>query len=417
MTLKELDWWSQDFEVFHARFAHLFSRSEPREQSAKYMRALMAKIERKNGWQIAEEMGDNTPDRTQRLLYRSRWESDDACDILQQFSIETFGDEQGIGVVDETGFLKQGGDSVGVKRQYSGTAGKVDNCQIGVFLSYATPKGNVFLDRRLYLPEEWCADQERRAKAKIPDDVEFQTKPEQAIDMLLHAWEQGVPMGWVTGDEVYGDSPCLRDTVREHKRLYVLAVSSNSLVWSQRPGVVEPERKPGSRGRPRKKARLAQDAPPPVTVASVVNTWPAEQWERFSVAEGEKGPRIYDWAHMPVVENRSGLPGPDAWLLARRSVNDPAGSDPTGSDPTDIAYYLSNAPVDTTLMQLAQVASTRYTVEQCIEEAKGETGLDEYEVRYWHSWHRHITLSMMALAWLASVRHKESVKKGSMSQS
>lgn len=409
MTLKELDWWSQDFEDFHARFAHLFSRSEPREQSAKYMRALMAKIERKNGWQIAEEMGDNTPDRTQRLLYRSRWESDDACDILQQFSIETFGDEQGIGVVDETGFLKQGSDSAGVKRQYSGTAGKVDNCQIGVFLSYATPKGNVFLDRRLYLPEEWCADQERRAKAKIPDDVEFQTKPEQAIDMLLHAWEQGVPMSWVTGDEVYGDSPCLRDTVREHKRLYVLAVSSNSLVWSQRPGVVEPVRKPGSRGRPRKKARLAQDAPPPATVASVVNTWPAEQWERFSVAEGEKGPRIYDWAHMPVVENRSGLPGPDAWLLARRSV----------SDLTDIAYYLSNAPVDTTLMQLAQVASTRYTVEQCIEdeEAKGETGLDEYEVRYWHSWHRHITLSMMALAWLASVRHKESVKKGSMSQS
>lgn len=411
MTLEELDWWSQDFEAFHARFAHLFSRSEPREQSGKYMRALMAKIERKNGWQIAAEMGDNTPDRTQRLLYRSRWESDDACDILQQFSIETFGAEQGIGVVDETGFLKQGDDSAGVKRQYSGTAGKVDNCQIGVFLSYATPKGNVFLDRRLYLPEEWCADHQRRAKAKIPDDVEFQTKPEQAIDMLLHAWEQGVPMRWVTGDEVYGDSPHLRDTVREHKRLYVLAVSSNSLVWSQCPPVEEPAveamRKPGSHGGPRKRVRLAQDAPPSVTVASVISTWPAEQWERFSVAEGEKGPRIYDWARMRVVENRKGLPGPDAWLLARRSV----------SDPTDIAYYLSNAPLDSTLMQLAQVASTRYTVEQCIEEAKGETGLDEYEVRYWHSWHRHITLSMMAHAWLASVRHKESVKKGAMIRS
>ena len=138
-----------------------------------------------------------------------------------------------------------------------------------------------------------------------------------------------------------------------------------------------------------------------------LSAWPAEQWERLSVAEGEKGPRIYDWAQMRVVENRSGLPGPDAWLLARRSV----------SDPTDIAYYLSNAPVDTTLMQLAQVASTRYTVEQCIEEAKGETGLDEYEVRYWHSWHRHITLSMMALAWLVSVRHKEPAKKGAMVRS
>lgn len=407
MTLEELDTWSEDFEAFHARFAHLFSRSEPREQSTKYMRALMARIQRKNGWQIAEEIGDKTPDRTQRLLYRSHWESNDARDILQHFTIKTFGDEQGIGIVDETGFMKQGDDSAGVKRQYSGTAGKVDNCQIGVFLSYATPKGNVFLDRRLYLPEEWCGDQERRAKAKIPDDVEFQTKPEQAIDMLLHAWEQGVPMRWVTGDEVYGDSPRLRDTVREHKRLYVLAVSSDSLVWSQRPPVEEPVRKPGSRGRPRKKPLLAQDAPPPVTVASAVSTWPVEKWERFSVAEGEKGPRIYDWARMPVVENRSGLPGPDAWLLARRSV----------SDPTDIAYYLSNAPVDTTLLELAQVASTRYTVEQCIEEAKGETGLDEYEVRYWHSWHRHITLSMMAHTWLASIRHKGSVKKGAMIQS
>jgi SRSO17 transposase len=401
---EKLDTWSEDFEAFHARFAHLFSRSETRQQAAKYMRGLMAKIERKNGWQIAEEIGDNTPDRTQRLLYRSHWNWDGARDELQYFVIETFGDENGIGIVDETGFLKKGDCSVGVKRQYSGTAGKVENCQIGTFLCYATPSSHVFLDRRLYLPDTWCADEERRAKAKVPVVVEFQTKPEQAIEMLKHAWEQGVPMRWITGDEVYGDSPALRDTVESHKKLYVLAVSCAAPVWVKRPPVEEPVS--GSGVRPRKRVRLAREAPPPTTVACVVSTWPAQQWERLTVAEGEKGPLVYDWGRMRVVESRHGLPGPDSWLLARRSV----------SDPEEIAYYLSNAPMETTLMQLAQVASTRYTVEQCIEEAKGETGLDEYEVRHWHSWHRHITLSMMAHAWLASIRHKELGKKGVMTQ-
>lgn len=381
---EQLDTWSEDFEAFHARFAHLFSRSETREQAAKYMRGLMAKIERKNGWQIAEEIGDNTPDRTQRLLYRSHWGWDGARDELQYFVIETFGDDNGIGIVDETGFLKKGDCSVGVKRQYSGTAGKVENCQIGTFLCYATPSSHVFLDGRLYLPGTWCADQERRAKAKVPVEVEFQTKPEQAIEMLKYAWEQGVPMGWVTGDEVYGDSPALRDTVESHGKLYVLAVSSNTPVFEQTP----------------------VEEPAPTTVASVVSTWPAQQWERLTTAQGEKGPLTYDWGRMRVVESRDGLPGPDGWLLARRSV----------SDPEDIAYYMSNAPGEATLMELAHVASIRYTVEQCIEEAKGETGLDEYEVRYWHSWYRHITLSMMAHAWLASIRHKELGKKGVMIQ-
>ena len=373
---EQLDTWSEDFEAFHARFAHLFSRSETREQAAKYMRGLMAKIERKNGWQIAEEIGDSTPDRTQRFLYRSHWDWDGARDELQYFIIEIFGDENGIGVVDETGFLKKGDCSVGVNRQYSGTAGKVENCQIGTFLSYATPSSHVFLDRRLYLPETWCADQERRVKGKVPVAVEFQTKPEQAMEMLKHAWDQGVPMHWVTGDEVYGDNPALRDTVESHGKLYVLAVSSNTPVWVEQPSVEE----------------LA-----PTTVASTVSTWPVQQWERLTVAHGEKGPLIYDWGRMRVIESRDGLPGPDGWLLVRRSV----------SDPEDIAFYLSNAPVEATLMELAHVASMRYTVEQCIEEAKGETGLDEYEVRYWHSWHRHITLTMMAHAWLASIRHKE----------
>jgi SRSO17 transposase len=401
MTTEELDEWADDFEAFHARFAGLFARSEPREQAAKYMRGLMAVVGRRNGWQIAEAVGDKTPDATQRLLYKAEWEADVARDELQPFVVETLGEEESIGVVDETGFLKKGTKSVGVKRQYTGTAGKRENCQIGVFLAYATPKGQTFLDRRLYLPQEWCADAERRAEAKIPEEVEFQTKPEQAVEMLEDAWARGVPMRWVTGDEVYGDATKVRDTISAHGRWYVLAVSSNAPVWEERPAVEPPTRDTG--GRPRTKPRLADDAPPLTTVAAGVAAWPEGQWHRLTVAEGEKGPRTYDWACGRVVESRNSLPGPDAWLLARRSI----------SDPTDIAYYLSNAPIDTPLLKLAQTASSRYVVEQVIEEGKGETGLDEYEVRYWHSWHRHITLSMMAHAWLVSIRCK-AVEKGEL---
>lgn len=401
MVIDQLKEWASDFEAFHARFAHLFNRSEVRAQLAKYLRGLLSRVDRKNTWQMAEAVGDQTPDGMQRFLYRTEWDADEARDILQQVVIEEFGDEDGIGTVDETGFIKKGNRSVGVKRQYSGTVGKVENCQVGTFLSYATAKGHVFLDRRLYMPEEWCNDPERRARAKVPEWVSFQTKPQQAIAMLEHAWEQGVPMRWVTGDEMYGDAPDLRDAVSAHHRLYVLAVSQNTPVWTKQP-VLEMPRQPRT-GRPRTRIRLAEDQPRATIVQAVALAWAEGHWRRFAVAEGEKGPRMYDWACQRVIECRDSLPGPEAWLLVRRSI----------SDPTEVAYYLSNAPADTPLTKLAQVAATRYTVEQCIEEGKGETGLDDYEVRHWHSWHRHITLSMMAHAWLASVRHKAEEKKGS----
>jgi SRSO17 transposase len=405
MTTEEMDEWGADFLRFCARFTDVFGRKEPREQAAKYLRGLMAPIPRKNGWQLAEAIGDRTPDATQRLLYQAQWSADEARDRLLHYVTEVFGEEDGIGVVDESGFIKKGNRSVGVKRQYSGTAGKVENCQIGTFLSYATSKGHVFLDRRLYLPEEWAKDLERREQAKVPADVVFQSKPEQAMAMLEHVWQAGVPMRWVAGDEVYGGSTDLRDLITRRGRWYVLAVKTDTPVWTGRPQVMEPE--PQERGRPRTKARLAEGAPAATTVQEVVASWPGSRWQSLTVAEGEKGLITYDWACQRVVESRDRLPGPDAWLVGRRSLTDPG----------DIAYYLSNAPLDTPLFKLAQVASTRYTVEQCIEEAKGETGLDEYEVRYWHSWHRHITLSMMAHAWLASVRYTATEKKGGLNPS
>ena len=242
MTAEELDEWGADFLRFCARFADVFGRKEPRAQATKYLRGLMSSVPRKNSWQVAEVIGDRIPDATQRLLYRSKWRADAARDRLRQFVVEVFGEDDGIGVVDESGFIKKGKHSVGVKRQYSGTAGKVENCQIGTFLSYATTKGHAFLDRRLYLPEEeWCNDLERRKQAKVPADVIFQTKPEQAMAMLEDAWQAGVPMRWVAGDEVYGDSTALRDLIARHERWYVLAVRTSTPVWTERPQVVEPE--------------------------------------------------------------------------------------------------------------------------------------------------------------------------------
>lgn len=405
MELQELESWVDEFDAFHARFADLFCRQEPREQSRKYLRALLSSVERKNGWQLAEAGGDQRPDATQRLLYLAQWDADAARDRLQHFVVEVFGDEQGIGVVDESGFLKKGDKSAGVQRQYSGTAGKRENCQIGTFLSYASRHGHVFLDRRLYLPESWTDAPARRAQAKVPESEGFETKPQQAVKMLQHAWENGVPMRWVTGDEVYGDSPDLRQAVAESGRWYVLAVRTHLPVWRKRPPVAVPKWR--GRGRKPVKIRVTEEAVQPLSVSTVAASWPENRWQRLTVAEGEKGPRLYDWAYQRIVENQEQLPGRDAWLLARRST----------TDPSEIAYYLSNAPSETELLTLAQVASTRYTVEQCIEEAKGETGLDHYEVRYWHSWYRHITLSMMAHAWLASIRLKHTQQKGAMNPS
>lgn len=398
MNLDDVDQWGVEFENFHGRFARLFARSEPREASRKYLCGLLASVRRKNCWQMAEVLGARDPQGMQRLLYSAQWDADAARDELVRFVIEAFGADNGICVMDETGFLKKGEKSVGVKRQYTGTAGKVENCQVAVFLSYFGRRGYTFLDRRLYLPEDWCSDWERRREAKVPDEVTFSTKPELAGEMLKHAWAEGVPMGWVTGDTVYGDATHLRDTIDQAGKKYVLGVSSNTPFWRERPPLEEPVKR--ARGRPRKRPRLAADAPAWETAEAIVASLSEGTWERLTVSEGEKGPRVYDWARLRVVESRDALPGPEGWLLARRSL----------TDATDMAYYVSNAPRETPLQSLTEVASTRWSIETTIEEGKGETGLDEYEVRYWHSWHRHITLSMIAHAWLAFIRQRAGEK-------
>lgn len=392
MDTHELERWRESFEKFHERFAEIFCRPETREQSGKYLQGLVSGVERKNGWQMAEEVGDTTPDKTQRLLYQAKWDADKARDELQGYVIEELGEADGIGIVDETGFIKKGDKSAGVERQYTGTAGKIENSQVGTFLGYASRRGHTLIDRRLFIPEKWIQDEPRSQAAKIPQEIQHHTKPEQARQMLEQAWARGVPMKWVTGDELYGNAPRLRDGVANSGRLYVFAVSSNAPVWIKRPKTRRPKAKTG--GRPQKHFHLVVGAPKHCTVAEVVAQWPSTQWRRMASSLGEKGPIAYDWAAMRIVERVDTLPGRDSWLLVRRSI----------SDPNELAFYLSNADADTPLETLAHIASQRYKIEQCFEEAKGETGLDHYEVRYFHSWYRHITLSMMAHAWLSVTR-------------
>ena len=221
----EIDPCAAEFEAFQARFAHLFICSEPLLAARQYLRGLLAPVPRKNCW-----LGQKDPQALQRLLFGAQWEADTVRDELPAFVIERFGETAGIGIVDETGFLKKGTKSVGVKRQYSGTAGKIENCQMGVFLTYYTGRGSTFLDRRLYLPEDWCQDPARRGEARVPEKVDFQTKSQLAIQMLEQAWARGVPMEWVAGDEVYGNDPRVRDRVAQAGKKYVLAVSANTPV-------------------------------------------------------------------------------------------------------------------------------------------------------------------------------------------
>ena len=399
MTIEELEAWRNEFEQFYTRFADLFERSESREQAKKYLWGLLIQADRKNCCQIAEGVGDRIPDRMQRLLYRVPWDADAARDRLQRFVIETFGDEEGIGVVAETRFRKKGVRSVGVQLQYRGATDKLENVQVATVLSYAAKDAHVFLDRQLYLPQGWDWDQEDRALARVPQEVHYETTPEQASAMLIHAWKQGVPMRWVTGDEVFGDSPQLRKTIQEHGRFYVLAVSANNRVWTGRPEVEEPAEQLAE-----PLWRLPRVSPWGLGLCQVsvlIDIVPSQAWRWMVAMEGKNGPMRFQWVRKRVVESQGRLPGSDVWLLARRSL----------SDPRQRTYYLAFANAQTPMEDLVRVASSRPTVEQCIEEAKGETGLADYEVRYWHSWYRHITLSMMAHAWLASIRRKEQGKK------
>ncbi|HEX6778085.1 MAG TPA: IS701 family transposase [Ktedonobacterales bacterium] len=341
-------------------------RAEVRHRVRRFLEGLLAPIERKNGWQLAEALGEQGPHGVQRLLYEADWDQEAVRDELRAYVLAHLGEEAGILVVDETGFLKKGKKSAGVARQYSGTAGRRENSQIGVFLLYAGGKGAAFLDRELYLPEEWTADPVRCREAGIPASVGFATKGELARAMLARAFAAGVRAAWVVGDTIYGSDDLRTWLEREHQP-YVLAVAETHPVWS---------------------AGRAQ------LVGLVAALLPQEAWTPLSAGEGSQGPRLYDWAWLEVDTESEVRQGWRSRILIRRSL----------SDPSKRAYYRVWGPPEITLAELVRIAGRRWTIEEGLEEAKGEAGLDHYEVRTWRGWYRHITLALLAHAVLVVLR-------------
>ncbi len=366
--IQEVQAWAVGLDALHARIAGRFVRAEPRRRALAYLRGLLGNVGRKNGWQLAEHAGERTPDGMQRLLATADWDPELVRDDLRAYVVEHLGDPGAVLVVDETGFLKKGTTSVGVQRQYSGTAGKVDNCQLGVFLAYASPRGRAFIDRELYLPERWTDDPERCRAARVPEQVGFRTKPQLAQLMLERALDAGVPAAWVTADEVYGGSPALRGWLEGRGVWHVLAVKCTEPLEVSSPNGVVRER-----------------------AEQLAAAVPATQWIACSAGHGAKGRRLYDWTRVPLAAPVTA--GMARWLLVRRSRSD-----------GELAFYACYGPAATPLIGLVRVAGTRWAVEESFEQAKGEVGLDHYEVRKWPGWYRHITLALLAHAFLAVTR-------------
>ncbi len=354
----------REIEALTARLRPHFRRGAAHRHAGEYVRGLLGPVERKNGWQLAEHVGHRHPRTIQRVLDRSAWDADAVRDDLRAQVIGTLGDSEGVLVVDETGFVKKGAKSCGVARQYSGTAGRIENCQVGVFLGYASAKGRAGIDRALYLPRDWADDPERREEAGVPTSVAFRTKPALALAMLERALDAGVPARWVVGDSVYGSDGKLRRALEARDQAYALAVKS-----SEQPTTWPPYAPPGQ-----------------VTVAAIAAALEPGDWRRLSCGDGAQGERLYAWAHVPV---RPALRA--GWVHAvviRRDLG----------DPDEVAYYLVYAPTDTPLAEIVRAIGARWTIEDVFKLAKRQVGLDQYEVRSWTGWHRHVTLALLALA-------------------
>ncbi|WP_406337021.1 IS701 family transposase [Streptomyces sp. NBC_00649] len=361
--------WATELEDLFLRVGGRFSRVEPRRRMRDYVRGLLGPVGRKNGWQLAEFAGHNTPDGLQRLLAGARWDPEEIRDDLQEYVAEKLGHPDGVLIIDDTGFLKKGTTSAGVQRQYSGTAGRTENCQIGVFAAYASIKGRALVDRELYLPKSWTADADRCRAAKIPQDRMFATKGELARRLVLRALASDLPIAWVTADSAYGQEWGFRRFLEESGVGYVLAVPKSQQVKSLA-GIWR--------------------------IDQLFTEAPEDAWQRLSAGDGAKGPRVYDWAsaRLPVIDFFDGdLPTHRRWVLARRSIK----------RPDEVAYYLAYAPISVTVAELVRIAGSRWAIEECFQAAKNECGLDEYEVRRYPGWYRHITLAMLAHAFLAAM--------------
>jgi SRSO17 transposase len=381
-----------ELDRFLDRFAPLFGRGENQAHARRFVQGLLHGGERRNAENIAQAMSGGPVRSLQAFLTTGTWSDPEVLKAMRRSVLEALSDEDAVWNSDETGFPKKGTKSVGVKRQYSGTLGRTDNCQVAVFANYSAAKGHTFMDRRLFLPEEWAGDRGRRDGAGVPAGVIFRTKPQLALEMVADAVAEGVPFRGVGGDGVYGDSPTFVQGVRQLEKWYVLDSSADARVWAAEPRVIPAEERPRPRrGRPCTQPLVVGE---PKRVDEVVAALPAAAWRRLTVAEGSQGPRVYEYAEVWAWFSEEGLPGPRERLLVRRSL---------GQEP-ELKYHRSNAPAAVPLLKLARVRATRWTIEEDIKSAKGQCGLDEYETRGWSGWHHHTALSMLALAFLVLQR-------------
>ncbi|MEY9848677.1 SRSO17 transposase [Streptacidiphilus sp. BW17] len=340
--------WQDAFEGLMSRIAGRFTRVEPRRRVRRLVSGLLSDLPRKNCWTLAEHAGDATPDGMQHLLHRAKWDADAIRDDIRTYVVEHLHDTEAVLVVDETGDLKKGTETVGVQRQYTGTAGRIENAQVAVYLVYSADRGHAAIDRALYVPRLWTEDPDRCRRAGIPEELTFETKPQLAARMVERALDAGTPARWVAGDEVYGDNPHLRTALERRRTGYVLAVSSTHPVVTH--------------------AAKFQAK----TLAARIPTW---AWQRLSAGTGAKGERYYDWAQIDI-HDPTGRPG--HWcLLVRRNRR-------TGA----LAFYRCFSPRPVPLSEMVRVAGRRWTIEETFQAGKGLTGLDEHQVRRWTSWHR-----------------------------
>jgi SRSO17 transposase len=401
LSSKDIEQFAEEMDSYVKLFEPAFRRREQWQWSGLYVQGLLGDIPRKTVERIALELGQNVRD-MQHFVGQSPWHKEPAVLIHQGLVAQSLGEADGVMLIDESGVVKQGQDSVGVAAQYCGAVGKVANCQVGVHLGYVSRQGYTLLDSQLFMPDEWFeeAHTNRRHACGVPAELTYQTKPEIGLDLVRAALKRNeqlavpLPFQWVAADELYGDSPAFRDGIAALDKWYFTEIKTTSQVWLKRPEVYVPAWQ--GRGRRPTRLRLRHPTDKAATVLSLVAHLPAPAWSRATIKEGSQGPIVCDFAFLRVVEGRGGLPGPDLWLVIRRN----------GDNPAELKFYFSNAPVDIPLLELVRLSGLRWPIEIIFEEGKGELGFDHYETRSWLGWLHHLVLVSLAHHFLVRLRLK-----------